>query len=154
MLCVGKKEAIVRLRENIEQLPSIVTDTDDEQRWQADEYSLNALFSDALAHSVEENFASWIEKAKNIDYEITATAIRTERNKLLEATDKAMRIDRLGLQPPDGTTFSAWAEFLKGLGNATTGTMAQYSQALRDVPQQEGFPYDVVWPTPVQDGIK
>ena len=35
-----------------------------------------------------------------------------------------------------------------GLSDFTmTDEMAAYRQALRDVPQQEGFPTDITWPT-------
>ena len=40
-----------------------------------------------------------------------------------------------------------WAEF----DEPTKQSLADYRQALLDVPQQEGFPTDVVWPTdPIQ----
>jgi predicted metal-binding protein len=55
-----------------------------------------------------------------------AAAIRAERDALLIATDWTQLPD----VPED--TRSAWAE---------------YRQALRDVPEQKGFPENVVWPT-------
>jgi hypothetical protein len=55
-----------------------------------------------------------------------AAQVRIERNRLLAASDWT--------QLPDVTEAirSAWAE---------------YRQALRDIPQQSGFPENVVWPT-------
>lgn len=58
-----------------------------------------------------------------------------------------MMIDRMGLEVPTGVSFSAWLEFLKKLGSAVSGDLAKYRQELRDIPQQEGFPYCVVFPT-------
>lgn len=62
-----------------------------------------------------------------------AVAIRSERDRKLQETDwriiyetEKAAIDNLGVQYP-----VAWAE---------------YRQALRDVPQQPGFPSNVVWP--------
>ena len=52
--------------------------------------------------------------------------VRAERNKLLDASDWTQVDDA----PVDK---AAWAT---------------YRQALRDVPQQEGFPADVIWPSP------
>ena len=55
-----------------------------------------------------------------------AVAVRTERDKLIDATDWTV----LGDAKTDKEDWKA------------------YRQALRDVPEQEGFPYDVVWPEP------
>jgi len=57
-------------------------------------------------------------------------ALRAERNRLLAETDWLMLPDA---PLPDGTTREQWAA---------------YRQALRDVPQQPGAPWDVTWPTP------
>jgi hypothetical protein len=53
-----------------------------------------------------------------------ASEVRAERDRLLAASDWTQVLDA----PVDQ---AAWAE---------------YRQALRDVPQQEGFPTDVAWP--------
>jgi hypothetical protein len=55
----------------------------------------------------------------------TAEEVRTERDRLLAASDWTQVADA----PVDQ---AAWAE---------------YRQALRDVPEQAGFPENVVWPT-------
>jgi hypothetical protein len=58
---------------------------------------------------------------------------RTKRDKLLQECDYTQTLD----YPATNTERSAWAA---------------YRQALRDIPEQEGFPNDVVWPTmPVRD---
>ena len=57
----------------------------------------------------------------------TADEIRARRDKLLAATDWTQTLDA----PIDA---------------ATRESMRAYRQALRDVPQQEGFPADIQWP--------
>jgi len=57
-------------------------------------------------------------------------ALRAERNRRLQSTDWIMLPDA---PLPPGTTREQWQA---------------YRQALRDVPQQAGAPYNVVWPEP------
>ena len=56
-----------------------------------------------------------------------AAAVRAQRDKLLAATDWTQTLDA----PIDAATREA---------------MRTYRQALRDVPQQDGFPTDIQWP--------
>lgn len=58
---------------------------------------------------------------------LRASAARAQRDKLLAATDWTQTLDA----PIDADTREA---------------MRTYRQALRDVPQQDGFPTDVQWP--------
>ncbi len=66
-----------------------------------------------------------------------------------------------GLPPPDTSEQDARLERLKritatdwtqhaDIPQATKDKWAPYRQALRDVPQQAGFPDNIVWPTPPQ----
>lgn len=55
--------------------------------------------------------------------------LRNKRNQLLTATDWTQAAD---------------------VPQAIKDKYAAYRQALRDVPQQEGFPENIVWPTPPQ----
>lgn len=71
---------------------------------------------------------------------------RKIRNKLLDECDKEMVLDRLGLEAPNGSTFSAWLGFLKTLGDSFSNAWAQYRKALRDLPEQEGFPFNIEFP--------
>lgn len=62
------------------------------------------------------------------DYEgEEAARVRQERNKLLAESDWTQLID---------SPFS----------NDSNGVWQAYRQALRDVPNQEGFPFDIEWP--------
>lgn len=69
-----------------------------------------------------------------------ADAARTLRNKLLDLSDKEMSLDRLGLDT------SSVIDFLASLKQIFSSDWVVYRQALRDLPQQEGFPFDIVFP--------
>lgn len=109
-------------------------------------YRLTVRDRPELAEDVKNRFDLWLQKAKEIDYNNAAAKVRAERDKLLAESDKVMCLDCLGLSAPEGSTFSAWLSFLKSLGNALSGEWAEYRQALRDIPEQTGFPYDVKFP--------
>lgn len=87
------------------------------------------------------------EACKEQDEEAAAVFARRIRNELLKESDAELSLDRLGLEMPTGTSFTAWLTFLKGLGEALTGEWATYRQALRDLPKQEGFPLNITFPT-------
>ena len=59
----------------------------------------------------------------------SAEQVRGERNELLSASDWVIGFAYEKSEPVP----EAWAT---------------YRQALRDVPEQEGFPENVIWPTP------
>lgn len=80
------------------------------------------------------------------DAERAAILIRRRRNALLAQTDAEMSLDRLQLTVPKGVLFSDWLKFFKQIAELLTGDMAKYRQALRDIPQQEGFPFNVKFP--------
>lgn len=90
---------------------------------------------DALNAAIERN-----------DEDTAAEIARTIRNRLLKDTDAEVALDRLGLTVPTGSTFTAWLDFFRHLGEALVGSWAQYRQALRDLPNQEGFPFAIAWP--------
>lgn len=80
------------------------------------------------------------------DAETAAEIARAIRNRLLKDSDAEVALDRLGLQAPSDATFSSWLAFLRTLGNALAGGWAQYRQALRDLPEQGGWPLNIEWP--------
>lgn len=67
-------------------------------------------------------YATWI--VKQIQYEYCSNFMRQKRNKLLAGSDWTQLADA----PVDKTVW------------------ATYRQALRDVPAQAGFPWDIQWP--------
>lgn len=80
------------------------------------------------------------------DKEEAAALARKLRDKLLSSSDKEMSLDRLGLDTSSAT------KFISSLAAVFTGAWAKYRQALRDLPEQPGFPFDVKFPTPPDGG--
>ena len=76
------------------------------------------------------------------DEEAAAEIVRKIRNKLLDNSDKEMSLDRLGLD------VSSAAKFIASLAAIFTGEWAVYRKALRDLPEQQGFPFHVDFPVP------
>lgn len=116
------KRAWAYVRTNIKSETYTDEDGNERKDWTAVEYSaqvntLNFHLDDAFADKL---IANETEKA--------AEAVRTVRNALLEATDKEMLVDRAD---PQSERYAA---------------MTAYRQALRDIPSQKGFPFDVEWP--------
>jgi hypothetical protein len=115
--------ASVLFVENVEEvLPS------EEKTYEYDEYRIEIPYRDTLNADIEANYAKWLKFAKDKEYDVVGNEIRAERNHLLALCDWTQNAD----SPLDSDRKSAWVT---------------YRQALRDVPEQQGFPYDVVWPT-------
>ena len=72
--------------------------------------------------------------------EDAAELARKIRNNLLDRSDREMSFDRLGLDT------SSAAKFVVSLENIFAGEWAKYRQALRELPEQEGFPFSVKFP--------
>lgn len=120
---------------------------DETIKYAFDSYRLNICYNKDLKEEIESNYEKYLEIAKNNEEKELATEIRKKRDELLKETDQEMCIDRMGLEIPNGTTFSSWLSFFRNFASIITeGKIAKYRQALRDIPQQEGFPYNVVWP--------
>ena len=117
-------------------------------KYEYNSYRVTVPYRDTLEDELQskDGFAMWlnfvIEQATNEK----AKEVRAERDKLLAESDKEMCIDRLGLEMPEGNTFTSWLTFFKTFANKITGDMAKYRQELRDITKQEGFPYNVVFP--------
>lgn len=80
------------------------------------------------------------EKAvEDRDEERAAELARKIRNRLLDMSDAQMSLDRIGLDTSSATAF------LASLGNTFENSWAVYRQHLRDIPAQEGFPFDIDW---------
>lgn len=106
--------------------------------------ALAAAQRDEMMDVLQTRYAKACEE-QNV--EDAAMFARKIRNKLLEASDNRLTLDRLGLVAPSGSTFTAWLSFLKALGNILTGAWAKYRQDLRDLPDQPGFPFNIEFPT-------
>lgn len=84
------------------------------------------------------------------DVETAKLIVRTKRNEILAKTDSHMSLDRIGLTTPT-YTLAGLIEFIRIMVKALTGDWAKYRQALRDIPDQPGFPFSVVWPEEPED---
>ena len=106
--------------------------------WWADQITVTVPVVEDMDAYVAEHKQEWIDAEL---YEAAASEVRKIRDRLLQESDKYMMIDRMDLG--SATTFLT---FLSKLKSVLSGKYAQYRQALRDVPQQEGFPFNIVWP--------
>ena len=86
--------------------------------------------------------AAYAAACEERNEEEAAALARKIRNKLLDNSDAQMSLDRLGLD------LSSTTKFIASLITIFTGAWAKYRQALRDLPEQEGFPFNIRFPTP------
>lgn len=131
----------------------IATLEDEEKRYSYNMYRFKTNYRDDLEKELNDNvekFNKWLELARNTEYNELAEEIRTKRDELLKDSDKFMCIDRLNIEIPENVTTTSLLNCVKnlfeGLGNAINGEYAKYRQALRDIPEQPGFPYNVEFP--------
>lgn len=107
-----------------------------------------AMAAEQKAETMEVLQAAYKRACEELNEEDAAAFARKIRDKLLNETDSRVALDRFNISVPSGTSFTAWLSFLKSLGEIITGAWAIYRQALRDLPEQEGFPFNVTFPTP------
>lgn len=107
-----------------------------------------AMAAAQKAETMEVLQAAYKRACEELNEEDAAAFARKIRDKLLNETDSRVALDRFNINVPSGTSFTAWLSFLKSLGEIITGAWAIYRQALRDLPEQEGFPFNVTFPTP------
>lgn len=119
--------------------------------YEYDAYRLTVPLRDTLAAELAENWPSWLEAARQQEAEALAAGIRAKRDRLLAESDSRLCLDRLGLTVPQSGDVTAWLAFLRALGDALGGSWVKYRQALRELPQQAGFPYEVRFPAPPED---
>ena len=136
---------------NIQEVPTENPGEEPMIRYKYESYDLIVPFSENIEQRIRTRFDEWLDKAKQAEIETLSQEARTLRDKLLLESDSAMLLDRLGLDVSGGSSFTSWLKFLKGLVSALTGDWATYRQALRDLPEQEGFPYNIQWPEKPKD---
>lgn len=73
------------------------------------------------------------------DTERAAEMARKIRNRMLDKSDAQMSLDRIGLDTSSTTSF------LASLKHIFDNEWANYRQHLRDIPTQEGFPFNIDW---------
>lgn len=109
--------------------------------------------TEAVAASLRANLTETMQRAykaacEERNEEQAAELARRIRTRLLEMSDSQMSLDRLGLDT------SSASKFIASLKGIFSGEWAAYRQALRDIPEQPGFPFDVVFPTPPGEETK
>lgn len=109
---------------------------------------VEAMAAAQKAETMEVLQAAYKRACEELNEEDAAAFARKIRDKLLNETDSRVALDRFNISVPSGTSFTAWLSFLKSLGEIITGAWAIYRQALRDLPEQEGFPFNVTFPAP------
>ena len=110
-----------------------------------------AMANAARDEKIEVLISRYEKACQEQNEEDAASYARKIRNKLLEGSDYAACIDRLGLEAPEGSTFSAWKPFLEELAGALSNKWMEYRQELRDIPEQEGFPFNIIFPKSPDD---
>ena len=91
-------------------------------------YDLLEFEQDGIEQYVANNLDWLKQKAKAEEEAALAAEVRAERNQLLDKAD---------------------IEVNKAIDQGNTGAEAEaraYRQALRDIPEQSGFPYQIDWP--------
>lgn len=120
------KIAYLRFRRDVE---TIDLSTGDEQNtaYRATEYVVACDASPGLSARVAASEEVWFEASRLLASEALSGEARDKRDKLLSTSDPRALEDF----PQTSAERTAWLE---------------YRQALRGVPEQAGFPFDVTWP--------
>lgn len=115
--------------DNIIEIQSLENE-EDGKKYSYNIYRLKTIYRDDLEQTLnndEEEYEKWLQKAKDAEYEELSANIRKERDALLYATDKY--------------TISDYP-----ISSENKELMLEYRQKLRDLPEQETFPYNVEFP--------
>lgn len=139
-------ECLVLLSENVQEKIIPGDEGESEIEYSFDRYSITVPYRDNLEQDIAAEPAKWLLIAKEKEIEELSAKIRKKRNELLAESDNAFCIDRICHDITDIST-TTFTEKLKELADSP---ITKYRQALRDIPEQEGFPYKVVWPTKPQ----
>jgi len=113
--------------ENVEWVETEDGGEDEASKYRYDMYRLAVRNREDLIYGIENSIEAWVQMAKDTEYADLACVIRQKRDQLLKDTDWTQVVD-VALTAEEKEVWRV------------------YRQALRDAPQQEGFPYDVVWP--------
>ena len=118
--------AYLRFRRDVEAVERTV-DGEPSTTYRATEYVASCAAIPGLAARVSDAEAAWFEAAHGLAVDALSADARSKRDALLVASDPRALAD-----------FSQTAE--------QRAEWMTYRQALRNVPEQAGFPFDVVWP--------
>ncbi len=123
-------KCIVNLADN-DWHTEIKTDSNEEQHttYIGSLYTLEMTYNDNLIDMINDNFAHYLNEAKNQELTRLFKALRMKRDKLLSNTDYLVFTDY-------------------PISETNKALVLAYRQALRDLPEVEGAPYegDFQWP--------
>ena len=123
---------------------------DGSSAWEAVSWTIESSWTDNIVERITEKQAAWLAEAQEEAYAEAAAKVRSQRDKLLTESDAMTALDRFGMDLPDRVTattmLTVFKEILTALWSITKGAIGQYRQALRDLPEQPGFPFDIEWP--------
>lgn len=150
-ISVSDDTATIRFAENVTEKVIETTEEEEQQTvYEYDSYTLEVKNRANLESDINNNYDSWLAKAKQLEYDELAAEVRAKRDALLAETDKEFALDRINLNIPEKVTASTMLNAVKDifavLGSVCSGDMAKYRQTLRDIPEQEGFPFNVSFP--------
>lgn len=139
------------IQEEVQEITSLENQTETKKVYSYDVYTLDTSYRNNLSEIIENNIDKWLKDVKEKDYNEVAANVRAKRNELLAESDKDMCLDRTNIEIPENITatnmLSVVVSVFKALREILIGTNAKYRQELRDLTKQEGFPYNIVWPT-------
>lgn len=106
---------------------------------------------EAMCDHIRSEMSDVLERAYAIaveerDENRAAELARKIRNKLLDASDKYCTFDKILPEAPSGSSFTDWIAWLKTLAGVASNAWGVYRQSLRDLPEQQGFPFSIKWP--------
>lgn len=136
---------------DIKEVETLDENNEKQKGYEYEIYRITVDYRAEIKEIINNEYQKWLDYAKKVEYDKLANEIRIKRNELLAETDKEMCIDRLNLQLPKELTaanlLTGVKQFFSGFYDICNGKMATYRQELRDITKQEGFPYNVIWPT-------
>ncbi len=115
---ISDKQSVVFFYENVKEK---------EEKYLYDMYRITLNNRKKLKQDIENNYDTWLQFAKNTEHEKLATEIREKRDKLLTETDWTQVTDTV-------------------LSVEKQEEYKNYRQALRDITEQEEFPYKEIFP--------
>jgi hypothetical protein len=104
--------------------------------WDFEKYALKEAYSPSLAAEIAADYATWLQKAKDAELTAESQKVRDYRDNLLNTCDTVY------------CNAERWSAMTTDQQKAWTA----YKDALRDVPEQDGFPYTVNWPAMPAEG--
>lgn len=120
--------ALISLYENVQEIER--TDENDEviaTEYSFDKYTLRRRYEQRIYDSVSSNPQMWLDYAKEQEIEELSKEVRKKRDRLLLETDYTQTIDA-------------------PITTASQQEYRQYRQTLRDITEDENFPYINIWP--------